>query len=149
MRLCCACLALGYCARLSCRIVSDDELANPEFIRDVKMTAYDLRVSCDEWLEYLTRLYRDYRGRIVDQAGREILLDMEEFERPNIRYWFRDFCGRPCPTHVTPRLRREARERVRILATLLRAVFPDKAQFWGVRPANDNDPTFKKGTRKE
>ena len=61
----------------------------------------------------------DLRGCIVDQAGRTVFLDMEVFEAPHIRDWFRDFCCTPCPSHITPYVRGEAKECVRILATIL------------------------------
>ena len=139
MSLCPACLLSGYCRRFNVRIVSDMELDNPEFIRDVRRAALEQGKTCDEWLEHMTNLYRDYPGRIVDSGGAEVWLDMSDFERSKIRYWFRDFCCTPCPTDVSPRVRREARERVRVLATILRAADPVAAQLWGVRAANDNE----------
>ena len=74
-----------------------------------------------------------------DAKRNEIYLNMQEFERLHIREWFRDFCCTPCSPDVEPRVRGEAKERVRILATILKAHNPDEALIWGVRAANDND----------
>ena len=142
MPLCSCCVTLGYCRKLKSWIVTDEELNNPEFLRDVRITAGELGKTRDEWIEYLSNLYRDYPGRILDAQGEEVFLNMELLEEAS-PYWFRDTCKAPL-LRVTPRLRIEARERFRVMATILRACFPDKAQFWGVRPANDNEPQEKK-----
>ena len=136
--LCVQCLSLNYCRKLTCRMVSDAELANPEFIRDVRVYARGLNLTRDGWLHWLENTYRDYPGLIVDAAGGPMTLDLAVFETASIRYWFRDFVGRETPAHIRPRLRTEARERVRVLATLLRATHPRAASLWGIRAANDN-----------
>nr|WP_281721263.1 hypothetical protein [Nitrosomonas nitrosa] len=120
--------------------MSDKNIENPEYVRDLRCFAYGLRISSHDWLEFLTDLYRDYPGRIIDARGAEVFLNMEEFETAGIREWFRDFCCTLCPPDVTPRVRPEAWERVRALATILRAHFPEAAMVWGVRAANDNEP---------
>lgn len=120
--------------------MDDTKLDNPEFIRDLRRYTASLGISCDQWLDFLSDTYRDYPGRIMDQTGREVFLDMEVFEEPNIRYWFRDWCNTPCGNNVVPRIRSEARERIRVLATILRAANPKAALMWGVRAANDNEP---------
>lgn len=140
--LCVQCLPLGYCRRLKARMVSDAELGDPEFIRDLRHHAYGLGFTRDAWVNKLADLYRDYPGTIVDAAGMEALLDMEVFECPGIRDWLRDFACTPCPADVTPRVRREAWERVRVMATIMRAVWPERAALWGVRPANDHTPVW-------
>jgi len=140
MNLCPFCLGHGYCRKLTTDMVTDAELADPGFIRDLRNFAFGLPLSCYDWLDGLNDLYRDYPGRIIGPDGGEVLLDMEQFERPNICYWFREFCCTPCPPDITPRVRKEARNRVRVLATILRACFPADAQFWGLRADNDNQP---------
>lgn len=137
-QICGACIALGYCCQLRAKLVSDDELNNPEFIRDLRAWTYQLDIGPDHWLDYLSDQYRDYAGTVVDD-GEPVFLDLEELERPDIKYWFRDFCCTPCSPEVKPRVRREARERVRVLATILRAVFPGHANSWGLRGDNDNE----------
>lgn len=136
--LCIQCLGLNYCRQLTCRIVSDAELANPEFIRDVRTHARGLDLTRDGWMLWLADAYRDYPGLIVDAADAAVTLDLAVFDTASIRYWFRDFVERETPAHIRPRLRTEARERVRVLATLLRATHPRAAALWGVRAANDN-----------
>jgi len=140
MLLCARCYTQGYCRRLYARVVCETQLHDPNYLLDLKAFCRWLNVNDEEWLEFLTGLYRDYPGWISDGAGREVFLDMQEFERPYIREWFRDFCCKPCPPGVQPRVRSEAVERVRILATILTACFPEKAAFWGLRGDNDNNP---------
>lgn len=139
---CVQCYLVGYCRRLQARLVTDADLANPEFIRDLRHHAYGLGLTRDAWVSQLTDRYRDYQGTIIDADGADVLLDMEVFEHPGIRDWLRDFACTPCPADVTPRVRREAWERVRVMATILRAVAPEQAGLWGVRPANDHTPIW-------
>lgn len=154
-KLCVDCLALGYCRDLKTAVVTDAELSNPEFIRDVRATAYRCGKSADGWLEFASNLYRDLTGRIVvrrcercrshwDEQDcpccKEVWLDTEELEAPCFRDWCAEWCCTPCPANVRPLVRREAWERVRVLATILKASFPDEARHWGLRAANDNRP---------
>lgn len=120
MGACALCIIEDRCERT--RLVTDRELVDSAFIRALREFCYSLNVSSYHWLDFLTDLYRDYRGCIVDEAGRTVLLDMEVFEVPHIRDWFRDFCCTPCPPHITPYVRGEAKDRVRIVATILRAL---------------------------
>lgn len=129
-----------YCNGLSVGLVSDLELSNPDFIRDVRAFCFELDVSSYHWHDHVIDLYRDYRGTVLDEDGTEVNLNTCVFEIASIRDWFRDFCCTACPDHITPYVRGEAKERVRVLATILRAVYPAQSLLWGVRPANDNQP---------
>jgi len=135
---CVNCFTNGYCLKHQAFMATDLDINNPDFLRDLRSYVLSLGVTCDQWADYLADAYRDYAGRILDAAGQEVFLDMEVFEVPNIRYWFRDWCNTPCPETTVPRIRRETRERVRVLATILRACNPKAALMWGVRAANDN-----------
>ncbi|MEO0696960.1 MAG: hypothetical protein AAFY84_12765 [Pseudomonadota bacterium] len=136
--LCQGCYSRGYCRRRVTHLVNDGDLFNPEYIRDLRASARRRGLTCDQWIEALADWYRDYPGWIADDAGREVFLDLDVFERPNIRDWFRSFCNTPCPPHIRPHVRPEARERVRVLATILSFVIPAEAALWGHRSANDN-----------
>ncbi len=138
MLFCIACRFLNYCQKISTPLVTDSELGDPEFVRGVRATAFDEGVAPDAWLEHVSDLYRDYPGWIVGSKQTEAFLNMGVFERPHIREWFRDFCCTACPADARPRVRKEARERVRVLATILRATYPVRAQTWGLPVANDN-----------
>lgn len=140
MQLCTYCSLNGYCKTIRTRLVTDQELANPDFIRDVKSSARSLGIMPHAWLDALSDMYCHYRGCIVDSSDREIFLDLEPLERPHIREWFRDWVCAPLESATCPRVRSESRERIRVLATILRACSPVRAQMWGVRAANDNAP---------
>ena len=136
--LCRECYADGACRNERTIIVSDEELSNPHFIRDLRNFACRLNISSYHWHDVLCDLYRDYRGHIVDEDGNEVFLDLHVLEIPHIRDWFRDFCCTPVPATITPYVRGEARERARIVGTILKASYPQDAALWGRRAANDN-----------
>ena len=135
---CFDCLPDGICRNERIALVSDKALSDPEFIRDLRSFAYGLKVSSYHWHDFLCDLYRDYPGCIINENGEEVFLDMHVFEVPSIRDWFRDFCCTPVPATITPYVRGEARERARILATILKASYFQEAMMWGVSAANDN-----------
>lgn len=137
MYLCATCYTHGYCRRLVARPVTDDELRNSDFVRDLRAHALRLGIAAESWPSFLIEAYRDYPGTVRDGTGREVFLDTGVFEGPHLRYWFRDFACSPCPSDVTPRIRREARERARAMATILRAIDPVAGAMWGRSGAND------------
>ena len=137
---CIRCEKLGYCRYKETTLVTDQELSNSAFLRDVRKFANHLDMASSSWREFLADLYCQYPGCIVDASGQEVFLDMDVFEERYIREWFRDWACTPPKESTNPRLRVEARERIRVLATILRASFPKQAMLWGVIPANDNDP---------
>ena len=141
MELCHHCTRHGFCCNRTAKLFTNKELSKPDMIRDIRAYAYSLSIPYTRWHEYAVNLYRDYQGWICGPGGNEVLLDTEVFEADNIAYWFRAFCCTPCPDDVVPYVRGEARERVRVLATILRAANPKAALMWGVRAANDNDKT--------
>lgn len=138
--LCPQCYCCGYCRKSVVQIVSDKQIANPEYIRDLRAFTAKLDIEADRWRCYLVDCYRDFSGWIAGEGGAEVFLDTSELERPHIREWCRDWLCKPCSPDVTPRVRAEARERIRVVATILTATYPAKAQFWGMRGANDNRP---------
>ena len=140
MGLCVECLSKGFCEQIRTKIVSDDELSNPDFVRDVRNFSANLSIDPTSWLEALYDMYCQYPGWIVDRNGHEQFLDLEHFEVPYIREWFRDWACSPLSQDVRPRVRGESRERIRVLGTILRTKYPEPAMMWGVRPANDNSP---------
>ena len=138
MELCGYCYSADFCRNLTVRLVTDAELDNTDFHRDLRNHAYRLHLSPDRWATFLIDTYRDYPGTVRDGDGAAVDLNLKEFDDPNLRYWFRDTICTPLPAEVTPRVRCEARERFRILATLLKAIDPVAASLWGVRGANDS-----------
>lgn len=148
MLYCQTCQFLGCCRKPKCPIVTDLEIANERFIRCVRATALDQSIASRAWVETLYDWLRDYSGCFADTRGRLVELDMSHLEYPEgeekdeapYARWYHDFCNTPCPPNVTPFVRKEAWERVRIVATLLRATYPVRASTWGKVPANDNRP---------
>lgn len=148
MLYCQDCRFLSYCRKLKCPIATDLEIADGCFIRAVRAHAYDLGIPNRRWPDTLSDWLRDYPGRFVDALGQIQSLDLSHLEYPEgeekdeVPYarWYQDFCNTPCPPDVTPFVRKEAWERVRIIATLLRATYPVRASTWGKIPANDNRP---------
>ncbi|KCZ93829.1 hypothetical protein [Hyphomonas johnsonii] len=141
MEFCRECLIAAYCKRLVTPIFVDDELKRPFFQSDLKAFlvryTYTHGLPPSEWHEHLVDLNRDYRGWYKSGDGREVLLRLSVFEIPHIREWFRDYI-QIVPNGVETRLRGESKERVRVLATIMRAYYPEEAMMWGVRAANDN-----------
>lgn len=148
-KLCAPCLADGVCRVRTSLIANDDELANMDFVRDVRMFAVSLNVTPDRWLDFISDLYRDFNGKIVNGDGEEVLLDFEPLERDGIREWFKDWACKGADPSKPVRLRREARERVRVIATILRSQYPGEAIVWGIRAANDNQQPHANDNSKE
>ena len=136
--LCSECQSFGYCRKIRTRIVSADELKNHEYVRDVRATAYRQGVTFRRWRPYVVDKVWEYPGWFAGWDGKPTELDLDVFERPNIEYWFRDFCCKACPPNTKSHVRVEAVPRVIVLATILKALYPNEARLWGVRPANDN-----------
>ena len=128
----------GYCGAKIIRLVTDDELSQPQFVRGLRATARALGYSASEWVDRLSDIYRDFDGVIIDEYGNEVMLDLEVFEFEHARTWYRDQINTPMAEGVSPRLRAESKERLRILGTVLRMVFPGEALGW--LAANDNQP---------
>lgn len=138
--LCFNCISQGYCKNEVARLVTDAEIANQHWVRDIRLFAATFSIQPCDWAEYLTNLYRDYLGWIIDPTGSETFLNLDPLFEQNARFFFRDFCRAPNPK-ANCFVRPQSWERVRVLATILRARFPAEAQMWGVRAANDNYKT--------
>jgi hypothetical protein len=138
VNLCAECYLSGYCRRTQSRVVTERELT-VSFIRDLRRHANALHIACGQWADFLSESYCTYPGRIVDDAGCEVTLNMDVFELPSIRYWFRDFC-KPAPDDIVPRVKLAARQRIIVMASILRAIHPVPASLWGKNIANDEYP---------
>ena len=135
--LCLNCCAAGTCQRLETRLVTAAETKNAAFVRDLRNDAASFGLSPESWFSALDKAVLTYPGRFVSRSGPEVFLTMRPFDKFAHRYWFREFCS-PVPESVVPRVRREARGRVIVFGSILKAYFPVKAALWGVRPANMN-----------
>jgi hypothetical protein len=119
------------CQKLNVQIVSLADVADPAFVYDVRDFCWRLGISRDAWLDRLADWLRDFNGQFVDEAGQPFEINLDAFDGPNVRYYFRDNgCTRPNPNgYVHP----IATERFRVVATILKARFPAVASTWGKR----------------
>lgn len=134
--LCTQCFGQDYCTRLRTRMVSEDEISDPNIIRAIRKSARELKISSHRWRDVCVNAVRDYPGLIIDQRGAVIDLDLDVFETDGIREWFRAFC-KERPHTIRPRVRRSVRKRVRTFATILRIIDPVGSSMWGAVVAND------------
>ena len=156
-----SCLIAGHSPELHASVVTDVELKNAHFVYDMLSYAQNLKLKPSEWRAYLTHEYASYQGRIVGINGEEEFLDMDVFEvdeevlfaandvkgaarqltsaNSSIREWFDYWLCRPETQKRIP-FSEQTRERLRVVATILRAQNPQEAQFWGLKgkAANDN-----------
>ncbi|QIG79447.1 hypothetical protein [Stakelama tenebrarum] len=112
-------LRYGFYVEAIIPVVTDEDINDSDNLRDVRNYAASLDVGFRSWHAFITEFYRDIPA-IFEKDGEEVFLNMDVFETPCIDYWFRDFCTH-VPENVTPRLRKEARQRVLVLASLLKA----------------------------
>ena len=138
MKLCSTCLDNAYRRARLVMMFTDAEITNPAFIVDFRAFASSLGISPERWPDYAVDLYRDFDGFIRDYEGHLIRLNTQHLEvYPE---WWRDWVNTPVEPGIVPRLRKESKARVRVLATILKIAFPDEAAGWGLAPANDNEP---------
>lgn len=140
------------------RLVTNREMDNSAWVYDfltfVRVLCVRENVTPTMFISFIADQYRDLECSIVDEQGNEIFLDFSAFEVPEetllanddraeraierLREWIEDRFYAPCTPR--PHIRKEARERVQVIATIIRAAYPYEALMWGRRPANDNTP---------
>lgn len=147
---CQPCYLVGFCQRRCVAIVNDAEISNPNFVRAVRNHCAALNVPAGKMLDYLADAYRDLDAEITDINGKVIFLDFSPLETDpddadilvhcprgeRLRDWFRTMTT-TVPDNVTPYIRGEAKERFRVLATIIIAANPD-VDWPRIIPANDN-----------
>jgi len=123
--------------RVVIRLVTDEEIQNPLFRDDVKSFARKLRVPRRKMVDWLVDGYRDADVDIINDEGLAVFVDFEALEEgegdlvtTRIADWLKDWLSEPTRQGAS-RLRPEAKERVRLIATLLRAIFPKESVVWG------------------
>jgi len=135
-------------------VVTNLDLQNSEFVRDVRNFAASLRIPQSRLLDAFLEAYARSDTCVVDDEGRpttlrfdcllpsdqEIDEDRGVIVEARIQNWLEETFAVRVPSHVTPHVRVEARERFRVIATILRAAYPREAMMWGVRASNDNAP---------
>lgn len=105
-------------------LLHDRHLANPHFIRALREFLARKRISRLRMLDWLMGILRDNPcAEFVDASGRIVDLDFDVLEIDQIEWWFKDFCQAPKPG-VRPRVKRVARPRIRVVASILRVGYP-------------------------
>lgn len=141
---------VNYISERRVSIINDTEIANAAMVRAIRNFCAGLDISAGQMLDYLADTYRDLDADIVDKDGFLIFLDLTPLETDpddldmlvhckrseRVRDWFRTMTM-PVPDHVTPYVRGEAKERFRILATIIIAHNPQIAWPRTI-PANSN-----------
>lgn len=131
-------------------LVNDHEIADTNFVRAIREFVGAMPISPTEWIETPHDLYRDLEACIVDDQDRCVELDMTPLDidpgeadsfvacprQETLRDWYRGLC-RPIRANAKPYVRSEARERFRLLATLIIAWNP-QINWPRSIPANSN-----------
>ena len=144
-----------YSPNLTAMWVSDRELENPIFVYKVRQKFSQLELRPERCLDFLADFCCRWPGRFI-KDGHERCPSFEIFEPSEeiifadgnalqrhlecMRCWWRDYMLTEPRTGICVRLRKESRERFRIVATILRAMYPGEALLWGTHAANDNRP---------
>lgn len=142
--LCAYCISHEYCRKIWTPLTSEDCLSSPVWISNFRVFCFNLRIPRRCWAGYLHNLYRDLRGRVYvpdrDVGRAEVELFMDVFDGEGIEYWFGTFCNTLPKPGVRCHVRVEARPRVAVMSTILRAHYPVDALLWPLEVANDNEP---------
>lgn len=113
-------LRYGFYAKGIFPVVTDRELSNPKFIREMRNYAASLDVPYMQIRDFITTWYARAPVLFHDHLDREVMINTAWLETPSFDYWARDFC-KPVPMMVRPRIRIEARNRAGAFCSLLRA----------------------------
>ena len=113
-------LKYGFYVRGMVPVVTERQVQCPENIRALRNYAASLGKPWRKWHEFLIDFYRDAPFIFVNGRQEEVFLDIEVFETESIDYWFRDFV-KPVPPCSRTTVRKEAKSRVAVFASLMRA----------------------------
>jgi len=150
MYLCSSCFLVGFCELNKVYIVNDAEINEPNLVKAVRNFLSENTVKPSQLIDWVFDLYRDLNANIVDQNGEQIFLELDALEysddlmdtslatqeKERLRDWCRTMTT-PVAVNATPYVRAEAKERFRLLATIIIAANPDIG--WPrILPENDN-----------
>ncbi len=131
-------------------VVTNEELRNWRFLRDVRNYAASLRWEAGAALDNLfteVALQIDkctdsngivqeldltaLEAEVYDEYNDKLAEELEAAFAERFRLWWRDTFSEPCLPTLRPYVRLQARERWRVVATILRAMAGDAAAKWG------------------
>lgn len=118
-------------APLTVTIVTDEEIANPIFIRDARTFMASMRIERRRLLDWFMDGYSRSHVLLVDAQGNKATIDFDELDIEGVVDWFKDWCTKPQPA-TRLHVRKEAVERVRVMTTLLKIRFPKETLLWGL-----------------
>jgi len=119
-------LKYGFYAKGIVEMFTKEDVEKPETVRWIRNTAASMGIPYRAWRDHIEAFYRDAPLIFVrrPKAGgplKEIFLPTTRvFSGPHIDHWFRDFVQR-VDDDVVPRVRKEAKLRVMVFGTLIKA----------------------------
>ena len=117
------------CKHPRVQLVTDALLENKAWLDDVHAFANRLDVPRRQMLDYMAKGFEKARVALVDEAGEPVYLDLREAEKcKDFGLFYRDWLRhRPGAPNIHP----HTRERVRLIATMLRVIFWKEQSVWG------------------
>lgn len=114
------------------RIVTDVELENDLLLDDVQSFLRMISIPRRQFVGWMYGIFDcGVNVRLVDEFGNKATTaHLDQIEREHFDLWLRDWI-KVRPPHVKRRIRMEAKERVRLLITMLRMIFPKESTTWG------------------
>ena len=112
-------------------LVTDAELANDLLLADCQDFLRKIRHPRRRFVDWLVDGVRDSSARLLDGTGNPVEIDYDYLEKDHFDLWVRDWITLRSP-EVRRRVRAESRERVRLVITMLRMIFPRESAAWGL-----------------
>lgn len=153
---CLGCARENYCDVAWFPLVTDEQLNNPEFLRDARNFASSFTITKSLWVSEVFDLNvrrpmpicrKNKHGIRVkyDPPMEELFIFSDEvIEAGEVdkymdaqRDWLHSFLCTPVPDHVTPYVTATRREHARCVLTLIGSVYPYAFAKWGVRPKHN------------
>ena len=146
---CSGCVCFGFCTEIAFPIVTDDQLDNPDWLRDARIFASSLAISGALWVSEIFDMHSRMPMRVsIKVDGKTAILEalpvgelflpsddtIDDGRAPqymeSLRCWCRDFLDAPIPHDITPYVTTQRREHARIVLTLIAMHNPEAYMKW-------------------